>query len=84
MSRTNGKDRFYRTLNLDEKEKNALRFYTELKKAVEKSNKKEDKWQRVRTKEERWVIGVEEMKIAIVYQPGSLVECLYLLGLYGF
>ena len=43
MSR-NGKDKFYRTLNLDEHEKNALRIYNEVKKKVNKSNKKEDKW----------------------------------------
>jgi len=42
MSR-NGKDKFYRTLNLDEHEKNALRIYNEVKKKVNKSNKKEDK-----------------------------------------
>jgi len=32
----NGKDRFYRTLNLNKEDKKALKFYTELKKEVEK------------------------------------------------
>ena len=39
----NGKDKFYRTLNLDNDAKNALRIYNEVKKKVNKSNKKEDK-----------------------------------------
>lgn len=39
----NGKDKFYRTLNLDNDTKNALRIYNEVKKKVEKSDKKEDK-----------------------------------------
>ena len=38
----NGKDKFYRTLNLDKDTKNALRIYTEVKKKVEKSDQKED------------------------------------------
>lgn len=41
MSR-NGKDKFYRTLNLNKEDKQALKFYTKLKREVEKENEEED------------------------------------------
>lgn len=34
----NGKNKFYRTLNLDKKEKQALKFYTEIKKEMDKDD----------------------------------------------
>jgi len=37
----NGKNNFYRTLNLRVEDKQALKFYTELKKVIEKDDDKE-------------------------------------------
>jgi hypothetical protein len=37
------KNNFYRTLNLRKEDKEALKVYTEIKKQIEKSDKKEDK-----------------------------------------
>ena len=39
----NFKNKFYRTLNLRKQDKEALKFYTEIKKQINKSDKKEDK-----------------------------------------
>lgn len=43
MSRNNGKDRFYRTLNLDEDAKNALKCFREIKEYVRKGLDKKEK-----------------------------------------
>ena len=42
MKGNNGKNNFYRTLNLRAEDKQALNHYTELKKEMDKDNDKEE------------------------------------------